>query len=165
MTATTIGTVSCTRTTAAVAGTSVRSTTPYTLLYRPVSAASNNPQFGASSCYQHAVRERRGRRFDLHHGLHRPGAAFFNGEVIRVQSDGQICGMTFPTAAERTNPPSFTVQQVNTGCGTDMANATATFRWGGAFYVDQASGCVQRHAVVAAGAELRVVGGGADRAR
>ena len=38
---------------------------------------------------------------------------FFNGEVIRVQSDGQICGMTFPSAAERTNPPSFTVQQVS----------------------------------------------------
>ena len=138
--ATTLGTVTCTHTTAAVAGTSVRSTTPYTLLYRPVSTASNNPQFGAGGYFSMPYKNNEIVGSTSTTIYTARAQRFFNGEVIRVQSDGQICGMTFPTAAERTNPPSFTVQQVNPGCGTDVANATATFRWGGAYYVDQASG-------------------------
>ena len=132
-------TVTCTHTTAAVAGTSVRSTTPYTLLYRANTAASINADFGSvwtGVTYKNS--ETVGSTATTIYTAR--AQRFFNGEVIRVQSDGQICGMTFPTAAERTNPPSFTVQQVNPGCGTDITGATATFRWGGAYYVDQGSG-------------------------
>ena len=139
-TATTIGTITCTHTTPPSTGTSVRSSTPYTLLYRPATTASNTPQFGAGGYYSMVYENTEVVGSTTTTVYTARAQRFFNGEVIRVQSDGQICGMTFPTAAERTNPPSFTVQQVNTGCGTDIPNATATFRWGGAFYIDQGSG-------------------------
>jgi hypothetical protein len=113
-----------------VAATPARSNTPYTLLYRPSStAATNSANFGSGwrgMTYENSetvgttpttVYTARAQRF-------------FNGEVIRVQADGQICGMTFPAAADRTNPVGHSAaggRELRAG----LANATATFRWGG----------------------------------
>ncbi len=66
----------------------------------------------------------------------------WNGEVITVTKEdwtdgdagpvqGFICGMTFPTAAEKTNPPSFKVQAVAAGCGAPIAGDVATFTFAG----------------------------------
>ena len=50
----------------------------------------------------------------------------WNGEVIRVNSTGEVCGMDFATALTKTNPPSVTLQSADASCnpGTDRAAFT-----------------------------------------
>jgi len=55
----------------------------------------------------------------------------WNGETVRVEADGTVCGVTFATAADKTNPPGVTLQLVNNGCGGDVAGQRATFTWAG----------------------------------
>jgi hypothetical protein len=145
-TATVLGTVTCTQTVAPVTGTILTSGTPYSLLYRPVAAASNNPAYGddlpnpvydwlgISYMNVETVASTATTVFSAR------AQRFWNGETIRVTSDGQTCGMTFPTAAERTNPPTFKLQLVAANCGADVTGAVATFRWGGAYYVPEGNG-------------------------
>ena len=65
----------------------------------------------------------------------------WNGETIRVQADGTICGLQFATPADRTNPPSVTLQLVNPGCGGDIAASRATFTFGGADFSGNGVSC------------------------
>ena len=107
--------------------------TPFTLLYRAASgtyvsgAFGDAPYRGTTYLWTETVAGTTVQNYQLWAGR------FFNGETIRVQSDGQVCGMTYPAAADRTNPPSFKVQQVNAGCGADTG-APVVFEWGGGYF-------------------------------
>ncbi len=116
--------------------------TPFTLLYKPKSpTATNGSDYGADTWvgFTYKFAETVGATTATVYSAY--AGRFFNGEVIKVQSDGQICDMSFPTAAQRTNPPSFTIQKVNVNCGTDVNGAAATFRWGGAYYRADSTPC------------------------
>ncbi len=64
----------------------------------------------------------------------------WNGEVIRVQADGTVCGMTgLSPAPTLTNPPTLTLQLVANNCGGDTAGSVATFTFAGASF-DRATG-------------------------
>jgi hypothetical protein len=123
--------------------TSVSSGSPYRLLYRASSGNSGgelSTQFsftetnsGVSTTYYQAAAGR-----------------LWNGEVIRVQSDGAVCGcvqrdgtacgMAYPTTAG-TNPPSFTLQLVASSCGADTAGSSSTFTFAGGSFSRSGSGC------------------------
>jgi hypothetical protein len=112
----------------------VASGSPYRLLYRASSGGSGgemNTPFtlsetigGVSTTFYQAAAGR-----------------LWNGEIVRVQSDGTVCGMTFPTAAEMTNPPTFTLQEVSAGCGADVAGSSAKFTFAGGSFRRSGSGC------------------------
>jgi hypothetical protein len=54
----------------------------------------------------------------------------WNGEVIRVDSNGAVCGMDFASATTQTNPPSFTVQATTGSCNPNGGSAVFTFAGG-----------------------------------
>jgi hypothetical protein len=104
--------------------TAVSSGAPYRLLYRAATGNSGgeigtvfsfNETIGgvATTWYQAAA------------------GHLWNGEVVRVQSDGTVCGVTFPTPAQMTNPPRVTLQLVSSPCGADTAGSAATFDFAG----------------------------------
>ena len=103
---------------------------PWRLLYRTTAASSGfgsfkwNEAVGATTVVNYQFRANR----------------LWNGEVIRVQSNGMVCGMTFPTPAEKTNPPSFKVQLVNNNCGSDQAQQV-TFSYAGASFSGNGTPC------------------------
>ncbi|MCG6926729.1 MAG: hypothetical protein LJF30_15640 [Acidobacteria bacterium] len=65
----------------------------------------------------------------------------WNGETLRVQEDGTICAIDFGDASTRTNPPSFTVQQVRTGCGSDLTGQSAVFEYAGGQFTGNSQIC------------------------
>jgi hypothetical protein len=135
LTATTgLGTTTCSHSVGASAGTTLASTTPYTLLYRPNSAATFNSDYGGTGWSGLTYTNTETVASTVATIYTARAQRFLNGETIRVLANGQVCGMTFPTAAERTNPPTFTLQEVSTCGGADVAGSVATFRWGGAYY-------------------------------
>jgi len=58
----------------------------------------------------------------------------WNGETIKVDSNGTICDIVFPTAADMTNPPSLKLQLVQAGCGADVAGNLSVFTFAGAAF-------------------------------
>jgi hypothetical protein len=57
-------------------------------------------------------------------------ARLWNGETIRVDSSGAVCGMDFATAS--TNPPTLTVQAASgAGCAASGDSASFTYAGGG----------------------------------
>jgi hypothetical protein len=121
---------------------SVTSGSPYTLLYRPSTTATTSADYngGWDGITFKNTETVASTDVTVYTAL---AGRFWNGETILVNSSGETCGMTFPTAADRTDPPSFTLQLVNgtTGnCTTSANGENAVFRWGGAYYVDEGSG-------------------------
>lgn len=120
------------------AGTSFVTGTPYTLLYRPNAAAGNTRTYntGASTWLSQNFTFSETSGASTLTSWNLIAGRFFNGETLDViasgASAGQICNMTFPTAAERTNPPTLTVRGV-TNCGA-APTSTVRFTWGGASY-------------------------------
>ncbi len=113
--------------------------TPFSLLYRTdTTAASNAASYNTGQVWRAMNYEFTETVAGAPVGNFNAWAGrFFNGEVIDVlntagASFGQICNMTFPTPAERTNPPSFTLRGV-TACGA-APTTSVRFDWGGPFY-------------------------------
>ena len=121
----------------------VLSNEPYTLLFRDASAATQNASYGGGGTTGVTYKNTETVASTTTTVYTARAQRFFNGETIRVQSDGQICDLTFrdTTTNLPTNPPSFKVQQVSTGCGADVAGAVATFRWGGVYYDSSGNYC------------------------
>jgi hypothetical protein len=111
---------------------------PWTLLYRTPSGTANNLAwpFNGGIDTDFTFTETSGGSTFTSYQL--ASSRIWNGETVRVESDGTICGVTFPTAADKTNPPSITLQLVNSGCGSDVAGESAVFTWaGGSFSASQ----------------------------
>ena len=104
------GTITCDhRWRRAHAGGTARTNDPaYTLLYRADTAPSDNATYGdrVDRLPQHLRRGGPPGRAGPVTNYQLRAGRYFNGEVIRVTDSGQVCDMTFPTAADRTNPPS-----------------------------------------------------------
>ncbi len=90
---------------------------PFTLLYRPVAAASNTRTYNTGGAWittNFTFSEGSGASTLTSYNA--VAGRFWNGEVIDViasgASAGQVCDVTFPTAAQRTNPPTITVRGV-----------------------------------------------------
>jgi hypothetical protein len=114
------------------AGTGPFSTrTPYTLLYRPNNATASNtlavgaPYAAMNYKFDETIDGTTVTNYNL------LAARFWNGEVIDVvatgASAGQVCDVTFPTTAQRTNPPTITVRGVPSCGGTPTS--TVAFTW------------------------------------
>jgi hypothetical protein len=58
----------------------------------------------------------------------------WNGETVRVDSNGAVCGMTFASA--KTNPPRLTVQRADASCNPTGASAVFEFAGGSTSYND-----------------------------
>jgi hypothetical protein len=56
---------------------------------------------------------------------HVAAGRLWNGEVIRVKSTGEVCGMDF--AATKTDPPSVTLQSADASCNPGTDRAVFTF--------------------------------------
>jgi hypothetical protein len=102
---------------------SVTTDAPWRLLYRTTTASSGfgsfkwNESIGTTTVINYQLQANR----------------LWNGEVVRVMSDGSVCGMTFPTPTEKTNPPSLTLQLVAADCGADQTDRV-TFSFAGGSY-------------------------------
>jgi hypothetical protein len=64
---------------------------------------------------------------------------FWNGEVIRVTSTGEVCGMDFATAATKTVPASIRVVAADASC--TPTGDSAVFEWGGGSYTGNDRSC------------------------
>jgi hypothetical protein len=114
---------------------SVTSRSPYRLLYRDTGTGNSGGELGTRWTFTESIGGTDTTFYQLAAGR------VWNGEVIRVEDDGTVCGMTFPTAAEMTKPPTLTLQLVADGCGGDTAGAAATFAFGGGSFSRSGDGC------------------------
>jgi len=112
--------------------TTTNSLTPFRLLYRIVQAPADSTGFATTFKWQEPIGATTVTNYQAF------AQRLWNGEVIRVQSDGRICGMDFATT--KTNPPTVTLQLVATGCGADQAGR-ATFSYAGASYTASTDEC------------------------
>jgi len=103
----------------------VSSGSPYRLLYRTTGTGTSGGELNTRWTFTETIGGTSTTYYQLAAGR------LWNGEVVRVQSDGTVCGMTFPTAAEETSPPTLTLQEVAAGCGADVPSSTAVFSFGG----------------------------------
>ena len=113
----------------------VTSAAPYRLLYRQTGTATSGAELNTRWSFTELIGGTNRTFYQAAAGR------LWNGEVIRVQADGVVCGMTFPTAAERTSPPSFRLQLVANNCGADTAGQTATFAFGGGDFGGNSQSC------------------------
>ena len=95
---------------------SVVTDAPWTLLFRNGTGSSGT---GMNTDYQFQEEIPRGSGTFVTFYQLRAGR-LWNGETIKVQADGTICGLTFATPADKTNPPSVKVQLVANSCGADI---------------------------------------------
>jgi hypothetical protein len=104
---------------------------PWILLYRTPSGTANNlaNPFDDGMDTDFTFTETSGGSTFTSYQL--ASSRLWNGETIRVESDGTVCDVTFPTAATKTNPPSVTLQLVNSNCGSDVPGEAAVFTWAG----------------------------------
>lgn len=116
-------------------GTTLTSGNPLTLLRRATAGAGPGVNSNAGYEFTETVAGSPVRNFQLSAGR------LWNGEVVRVQSDGTICGMTYPTAVQQTNPPSVTLQLVANGCGGDVVGQSAVFKFAGGSYSGNSRSC------------------------
>jgi hypothetical protein len=101
--------------------------TPYTLLYGATSGTFN---MNGSSSYRFTDAATSTTYYQLR------ASRLWNGEVIRVDSGGAICGMDF--AATLTNPPSLTVQLADATCSP--LTGTTRYVFGGGYFARGGSG-------------------------
>ncbi len=119
LTATTIGSMTCTRT-----ATAVVSNAPYTLLYRRTGTGTTGTAgIPAPWSFQESIAGTPTWFYQMRAGR------LWNGEVIRVTPAGGVCGMDFATPATMTNPATITVVATDASC-VPTGNV-ATFTWGG----------------------------------
>jgi len=130
---TTSGTITCTHTSGAVAGTTVRSNTPYTLLYRTTGTGSSGTGLNLQWTFTETISGTATTFYQLRAGR------FWNGETIRVNTSGEVCGMDFASATTKTKPASITVAEADATC-TPTGN-TAIFEWGGGSYTGNSRSC------------------------
>jgi hypothetical protein len=120
--ATTIGTITCS--VGGGSGVPISSSAPYTLLYRTTGTGSSNSlasPFSSGMDTRWSFSETiDGTNVNFYHVA---TSRLWNGEVIRVKSTGEVCGMDFATAATKTDPPSVTLVSADSNCnpGTDRA--------------------------------------------
>jgi hypothetical protein len=115
---------------------SISTDAPWDLLYRYGTANSGT---GLNTDYRFSEEIPRGSGTYVDFYQLRAGR-LWNGETIKVQADGTICDILFPTAADKTNPPSVKLQLVANGCGADQAGS-ATFTFAGASFAANNRSC------------------------
>ncbi len=124
--ATTIGTVTCTH--IVVAAVTPRSSNPYTLLYRTTGTGNSGslatPFSNGMDTYWSFSETISGTSVTFYQVA---TSRLWNGEVIRVNADNEVCGMDFATAATKTNPPSVTLQSADSSCSPGTNRAVFTF--------------------------------------
>ena len=106
---------------------------PWTLLYRTTGTGTSGTGVNTQWTFTETVASVATTYYQLRSGR------LWNGEVIRVQATGAVCGMTFPTAAERTNPPTLTVQLADASC--NPIAGSAVFGYGGGAFSRAGDGC------------------------
>jgi hypothetical protein len=97
---------------------------PWILLYRTTGTGSANslssPFRDGMDTYWRFTETIDGTNVNFYHVA---TSRLWNGEVIRVNTNGEVCGMDFAAATTKTNPPSVTLQSADSSCnpGTDQA--------------------------------------------
>ncbi|MFN8091492.1 MAG: hypothetical protein U0599_04580 [Vicinamibacteria bacterium] len=120
---------------------SVASAAPYRLLYRVTGTGNSGGEMRTVWTFTENIGGTDTDFFQLAAGH------LWNGETIRVQSNGVVCGVsgpilgaTYPTTTGLTNPATLTLQLVATGCGADQTGS-ATFTFAGAGFGRSGDGC------------------------
>ena len=138
VTATNYGTVTCTVNLPAAPGTAVQSPASYTLLYRTTGT-------GTANTLAAPFRDGLDTRWTFTEAIATVNTNFYqvatsrlwNGETIRVDANGAVCGMDF--AATKTSPPSVTVQLADASC--NPITGTAVFTYAGGSFSRSGDGC------------------------
>ncbi len=132
------GTVACTTSGGGTGTGTLQSGSPYTLLYRQTGYADSNNSLDTKWTFAEEIPSGSGTTVEF---FQLRAGRFFNGEVVRVEADGDICDITLPTAAEKTNPPTVTLQLVANGCGADDPANRVTFSFAGGRFSGNFVGC------------------------
>ncbi len=106
---------------------------PWTLLYRATGTGTSGAGLNTRWTFTETIAGAPTPFYQLRAGR------LWNGETIRVDANGAVCGMDFATAATRTSPPTLTVQATGTGCAP--TGASARFDFGGAGWSGNSSSC------------------------
>lgn len=101
---------------------------PWILLYRQTGYGDSNNDLDTQWTFEEEIPSGSSNAVEF---FQLRAGRFWNGEVIRVEADGDICDLQFATPATKTNPPSVTVQLVANGCGADDPNNRVVFSFGG----------------------------------
>lgn len=112
---------------------SVSTDAPWMLLYRQTGTGSSGTGLNLQWRFTETVSGTPTNFYQLRAGR------FWNGEVIRVTSTGEVCGMDFATAATRTVPASIRVVAADGACNPTGNNAL--FEWGGGSFTGNSNNC------------------------
>ena len=107
---------------------------PWILLYRTTGAGSSGTGLGNLQwTFTETIAGTATNFFQLRAGR------LWNGEVIRVNTSGEVCGMDFPLPATKTNPASIRVAAADATC--NPTGDSAIFDWGGGSFTGNDVSC------------------------
>jgi hypothetical protein len=114
-------------------GTSFTTDAPWTLLYRTTGTGSSGTGLNRPWKFQETVSGSPTWFYHLRAGR------LWNGETIRVDTNGAVCGMDFATAGTKTVPASITVAAADAACSP--TGNSARFEWGGGSFTGNSASC------------------------